>query len=231
MKIGIIGAMDEEVQSLQEQLQNKTLETFAGTEYWTGQLQGQDVVLARSGIGKVAAAITATLLCEHFDVDCLINTGSAGGIGKNLHIGDVVISTRLAYHDADVTAFGYAPGQMAQMPLYYEADAQLMEKAKQAAQKVALPVHIGEIVSGDQFVHSQEKIAEIQAQFPQALANEMEATAIAQVAYQFQKPFVVIRAMSDVADEEAHLSFDEFIQEAGQRSAEMVCALLAQFEA
>lgn len=230
MKIGIIGAMEEEVVTLKEAMENPSTEMIAGAEFTCGQYAGKEIVLVRCGIGKVAAAVTATLLMDHFQVDALINTGSAGGIGEGLKVGDIVISERLAYHDADVTAFGYAPGQMAQMPLYYEAEPLFIEAAKQAAAETEETVYTGTIVSGDQFVNSKERIAEIKAIFPDALANEMEATAIAQVAYQFSTPFVVIRAMSDVADEEASISFDEFIQIAGKKSAEMVLKLLQKIE-
>lgn len=226
MKIGIIGAMEEEIVTLESQLEEVEHFEDGGADFITGRYGIHDIVLVRSGIGKVLAAVTTTLLIDRYQVDYLINTGSAGGIGEGLNIGDIVISTQLAYHDVDVTAFDYAPGQMAGMPLYYPADDKLIALAKEASARVGLNAKTGLIVSGDQFVHSQEQIQRIQKMFKDVLANEMEGTAIAQVAYQFKVPFVVIRAMSDVGDENASVNFDDFIIEAGKKSAEMVLALL-----
>lgn len=226
MKIGIIGAMEEEVVTLKAALTNPTETTIAGADFIEGTYGSHEIVLVRSGIGKVNAAITTTVLADHYQVDQIINTGSAGGIGKGLHIGDIVISQRLAYHDADVTAFGYEKGQMAGMPRYYEADEQLIEAIQQAAKESHLETKVGLIVSGDQFIHSDVEIQRIHEWFPEVLASEMEGAAIAQVAYQFNIPFVVIRAMSDTGDSEASVNFDDFIIEAGKKSAEMVLHFL-----
>ena len=226
MKIGIIGAMEQEVVLLADSLKNKKEWHEAGVSFYSGNIGHHEVVVTQSGIGKVLAGLTATLLISHYEVDCLINTGSAGGIGDGLSIGDVVISEKLAYFDADVTAFGYSYGQMPQMPLYYEADKTLMSVAKEAASSNQLPVHSGLIVSGDTFVHSLEQINHIKEYFPEVVANEMEGAAIAQVAHQYQCPFVVIRAISDVGDENASVNFDEFIIEAGKNSAAMVIDLM-----
>lgn len=230
MKIGIIGAMEEEITVLANHLEGVEHFSDGGADFISGRYGMHEVVLVRSGIGKVLAAVTTTLLIDRYHVDYLINTGSAGGIGKGLKIGDVVIANRLAYHDVDVTAFGYEPGQMAGMPLYYEADKTLVQRAETASDRVGLDAKVGLIVSGDQFVHSQDQIQCIHHLFPEVLANEMEGTAIAQVAFQFRVPFVVIRAMSDVGDESANVNFDEFIIEAGKKSAEMVMALLDELD-
>lgn len=227
MKIGIIGAMAEELRLLRQEMTDCQEWHEAGATFIAGNLGTKEVVVVQSGIGKVLAALTTTLLISHYNVDVVINTGSAGGIGTGLAIGDVVISDKLAYFDADVTAFGYEMGQMAGMPLYYEADTTLVAKAIEAAENHQLATKTGLIVTGDTFVNKQEKITEIKAHFPSVLANEMEGAAIAHVAHQFNKPFVVIRAMSDVGDEEASVNFDEFILEAGRKSAEMTIALVA----
>lgn len=231
MKIGIIGAMAEEIRLLRQEMTDSKEWTEAGATFISGTLKGSEVVVVQSGIGKVLAALTTTLLISHYKVDAVINTGSAGGIGEGLAIGDVVLSNKLAYYDADVTAFGYAMGQMAGMPLYYEADTVLIEKAEVAAKKNNLKTRTGLIVSGDTFVDSQEKIKEIKSYFPEVLANEMEGAAIAHVAHQYKVPFVVIRAMSDVGDENASVNFDDFILEAGRHSAEMVMALVEELNA
>lgn len=226
MKIGIIGAMSEEIRLLRQVMTEQTEWEEAGATFISGKIAEKEVVVVESGIGKVLAAVTTTLLISHYHVDRVINSGSAGGIGEGLNIGDVVISNRLAYFDADVTAFGYEMGQMAGMPLYYEADQELMTQAEKAAVANGLSTRTGLIVTGDTFVANREKIDMIKGYFPDVLANEMEGAAIAHVAHQFKVPFVVIRAMSDVGDEDASVNFDEFIIEAGRKSAEMVIALV-----
>src|SRR5699024_11164564 len=161
-----------------------------------------------------------SLLIQQYQVDLVINTGSAGGIGQGLAVGDLVLSEKLAYYDVDATGFGYAYGQVpGGMPLYYEADQDLIEKFSRAAAQADLPVKKGLIVTGDSFVCDPQKIQEILAHFPQALCCEMEGASIAQTAMQFGVPFLVIRAMSDTADHSASQSFDEFIDEAGKKSA------------
>ena len=185
------------------------------------------MIVVRSGIGKVAASVTTSLLIQQYGVNMVINTGSAGGIGEGLQVGDVVFSEKLAYFDVDVTGFGYEYGQLpAGMPLYFEASQYIIDEMKKAAQKTGQQVRSGLIVTGDSFVNSPEKIAEIKSHFPEALACEMEGAAIAQTARQFNIPFLIVRAISDTADHQATMSFDEFIDEAGKRSAEMVIEFL-----
>ncbi|ALV20808.1 MULTISPECIES: 5'-methylthioadenosine/adenosylhomocysteine nucleosidase [Carnobacterium] len=226
MKIGIIGAMAEEIALLEKQLTNKKEWSQANAFFISGMVANHEVFLVQSGIGKVNSAIAATLLIAQYGVEAVINTGSAGGIGKGLKVGDVVISTELAYHDVDATVFGYAIGQVPQMPARYPADKGLMEKTAEAAKAVGLAPVQGVIVTSDSFVAGKGATASILEHFPDALAAEMEGAAIAQVCFQFNKPFIIVRAMSDVADEEAGVSFDEFIIEAGKQSAYMVLELL-----
>lgn len=227
MKIGIIGAMAQEVEILQAALIDKRTWEQAGAKFYQGMIDDQEIIVVESGIGKVLASITTSLLIQKYDVDVIINTGSAGGIGKGLAVGDVVLSNQVAYHDVDVTGFGYEYGQLpAGMPLYYDASQELIQAFEQAAKVAGLNTKTGLIVTGDTFVNRSEKVQEILSHFPQALACEMEGAAIAQTARQFNVPFIIIRAMSDTAEEEATQSFDEFIIEAGRRSAEMVLAYI-----
>lgn len=226
MKYGIICAMEEEIKSLVAQLEDKKQDTIGGIDFYSGTINGKEVVLTRSGIGKVQAGVTTGLLIANYKVDAVINSGSAGGIGEGLRVGDVVLSTGAAYHDADATAFGYKPGQLPQQPQIYTADKDLLEAISKAAKESNLVAKEGLIVTGDQFVSSSEKIAEIKEIYPDALSCEMEGAAIAQVAYQFSVPFLIIRAMSDVGDEDAGQSFDEFIIEAGKKSANMILNFL-----
>ncbi|WP_057896610.1 5'-methylthioadenosine/adenosylhomocysteine nucleosidase [Liquorilactobacillus oeni] len=226
MKYGILCAMEEELKSLRTHLQTEKVVILGGIEFYEGQLGKQEVVLVRSGIGKVQAGMTTALLIVSFDVEAVINSGSAGGIGVGLHVGDVVVSEAAAYHDVDATAFGYLPGQLPQQPQLFKADKALSAQIVQAAKQNGLNTKRGLIVTGDQFVASSEKIAAIKQIYPAVLCCEMEGAAVAQAASQFNVPFVIVRAMSDVGDEEAGQSFDEFILDAGRRSAQMILNVL-----
>lgn len=227
MKYGIICAMEEEIKALRAQLMNANEENIANMIFYSGQINDHEVVLVRAGIGKVQAGVTTAFLIENFKVDAVINSGSAGGIGAGLAVGDLVLSTGAAYHDASATVFGYKPGQLPQQPQIFEADQKLLQAVSEAASQTGLQVKPGLIVTGDQFVSSQAQIAAIKKIYPQALCCEMEGAAVAQVAYQFNKPFLIVRAMSDVGDEDAGQSFDEFIIDAGKKSAQMILNLLA----
>lgn len=228
MKYGIICAMEEEIKELLANLKEVQEQNIGDMHYYAGKIFDNDVVLVQSGIGKVQAGITTAFLIQNFNVDCVINSGSAGGIGEGLHVGDLVLSTGTAYHDADATAFGYKMGQLPSQPQIFPADKNLITKISQAAVKNKIKIHEGLIVTGDQFVSSKDKINEIKETFPQALCCEMEGAAVGQVAYEFNIPYLVIRAMSDTADEEASQSFDEFIIDAGKRSAKMLLTLLSK---
>ncbi|AKJ41456.1 5'-methylthioadenosine/S-adenosylhomocysteine nucleosidase [Pragia fontium] len=226
MKIGIIGAMEQEVTLLRDQIDN--CETFkrAGCEIYTGRLNGIEVALLKSGIGKVSAAMGTTLLLEICRPDLIINTGSAGGLAPSLNVGDIVVSDEVRYHDADVTAFGYEPGQMAGCPAAFPADKDLIALAEHCISQCNLHAVRGLICSGDAFINGAEPLARIRANFPNVAAVEMEAAAIGHVCHQFGTPFVVVRAISDVADRESHLSFDEFLTLAAKQSSLMVSTML-----
>ncbi|MDY4314010.1 5'-methylthioadenosine/S-adenosylhomocysteine nucleosidase [Pectobacterium actinidiae] len=231
MKVGIIGAMEQEVTLLRDRIENRQTFQRAGCEIYTGYINGVDVALLKSGIGKVSAALGTTLLLEHSKPDVVINTGSAGGLAPTLNVGDIVVSDEVRYHDADVTAFGYEPGQMAGCPAAFLADEKLISVAQEAIAELQLNAVRGLVVSGDAFINGAEPLARIRTTFPKAIAVEMEATAIAHVCHQFAVPFVVVRAISDVADKESHLSFDEFLSVAAQQSTRMVEAILAKLAA
>ena len=223
MKIGVIGAMAQEVALLKEQLGEMTTWKKSGATFYSGKMNGHEMIVVQSGIGKVLSSITTSLLIQQYDVDLVINTGSAGGIGQGLAVGDIVIADKLAYHDVDATVFGYQYGQVpGGMPLYYEADPVFAKVMTQAAEETNQVVKSGLIVTGDSFIADPIRLKEILQNFPEALACEMEGAGIAQTAYQFEVPCLVVRAMSDTADQDATVSFDEFIELAGKRSAEMV---------
>ncbi len=228
MKAGIIGAMEQEVTLLRDKIENRQTLTLAGCEIYTGTLNGVEVVLLKSGIGKTSAALGTTLLLELCKPDLVINTGSAGGLAATLSVGDIVVSDEVRYHDADVTAFGYEPGQMASCPAAFTADAQLIAAAEACISELNLNAVRGLVVSGDAFINGAEPLARIRTTFPRAIAVEMEATAIGHVCHQFNVPFVVVRAISDVADKESHLSLEEFLTVAAQQSSLLVEKLLAR---
>ncbi|MGN1400850.1 MAG: 5'-methylthioadenosine/S-adenosylhomocysteine nucleosidase [Bacillus sp. (in: firmicutes)] len=223
MKIAIIGAMEEEVEILRGVMQDISQEIIAGCEYNIGTLEGANVILLKSGIGKVNAAMSTAVLLEKFNPDVIINTGSAGGSASELQVGDIVLSTEVVHHDVDVTAFGYAYGQVPKMPPTFKADGRLIEIAEEAIAEVAtVGVGKGLIATGDSFMNDPERVKDVQSRFPGLQATEMEAAAIAQVAYQFNVPFVVIRALSDIAGKESNVSFNQFLETAAVNSSQMV---------
>lgn len=224
--IGIIGAMQQEVELLKGLIENQKVEKIMHVKFTSGKLNGCDVVLIESGIGKVNVAIATTLLLENFNVKCVINTGSAGGIKTDAEVGDVVISEKVSYHDVDVTGFGYAWGQVPGLPVAFEADDSLIKKVTTILQKADIPHFKGHIVTGDAFVNRPAQLTLIQEKFPQAVALEMEAAAVAQVCHIAQIPFIVVRALSDIAGKESHLSFEEFLPKAAEASSKMVVELV-----
>lgn len=228
MKYGILCAMEEEIKVLRARLINARESEHGGIVFYEGTIEKKEVVLVRSGIGKVQAGMTTALLIAKYGATAVINSGSAGGIGDGLHVGDVVFSTGAAYYDVDATAFDYLPGQLPQQPQLFEADQKLLQKLIRAAKSAKLSVKKGLIVTGDQFIASASKIDKIKKIYPAALCCEMEGAAVAQAAYQFKVPFVIVRAMSDVGDEDAGQTFDQFILEAGKQSAKMILTMLEE---
>ena len=226
MKIGIIAAMPEELLHLTQNLDKTQEVQVLGNTYYTGTIGKIEVVLVQSGIGKVMSAMSVAVLADHFQVEVIINTGSAGALAEGIAVGDVVIADKLVYHDVDVTAFGYAYGQMAGQPLYFESDKNFITRIQENLSQVEQTWHLGLIATGDSFIAGEDKIANIKSHFPTVLAVEMEGAAIAQAAQALGLPFLVIRAMSDNANHEASISFDEFIIEAGRRSAQVLLAFL-----
>lgn len=230
MRIAIIAAMEEEVAILKNKITDCQVDNILGINFYSGQIQGCDVVLLQSGIGKVAAATGTTLLLSRFDVDAVINTGSAGGLDKRLNIGDIVISTQSLYHDVNLTAFGYEPGQMAGCPISFQADKNLREVARNTIIEQGANFVEGVIASGDAFINSDSLLKMIKSQFPDTIAVEMEAAAIAHVCWIFSIPFVVVRAISDNGDKSSAISFEEFLPLAAKQSSSIVEAMLKKLK-
>jgi adenosylhomocysteine nucleosidase len=227
---GIIGAMDDEVRFLREAMEAGETITIGGFEFHRGKLEGKDVALLRCGIGKVNAAVGCALLIHTFRPGFVINTGSAGGIDPALRFGDAIISTGLVYHDVDLTAFNYPPGQLPGQPPVFPVDETLILRAEQAVDELKrekiLPPGFnhrrGLIGSADTFMHDPERIAALRRVFPEIAAVEMEGAAIAHCCRLFSVPALVIRALSDIAGAESPVTFDEFLPVASRHSAEIV---------
>lgn len=226
--IGILGAMDIEVDGLKDRLENPKKVEIAGITYYQGRLAGQDVVIAKSGVGKVNSAVTATLMIEKFSVDSIIFTGVAGAIDKDLDIADVVVSTALVQHDYDTSFFDGKLGMVegSDDGLFY-ADKELIGKAYKASIEVLGKAHVkkGIIATGDQFIADSQKVQDIGEIFG-AKAVEMEGASVAQVATMFDIPFVVLRSMSDKADGSAHVNYNDFKVIAANNSIDIVLKIL-----
>ena len=220
MKIGIIGAMELEIDSLRASIESCKEIKIGRFVFYEGSLNRIEVVLLLSGIGKVSASVATTLLIERY------NTGTAGGLGDT-SVHDIILATEVRHHDVDVTAFGYEIGQQAQMPPAFIANTQWTEKLKQVAERYSHTLHYGQVVSGDSFISSPTRLQEIANTFPKAKAVEMAAAAIAQTCYLLNIPFVMLRAISDKAGEGNAVSYETFVVEAGKLSATIIKAFLA----
>ncbi|GAJ99055.1 adenosylhomocysteine nucleosidase [Geomicrobium sediminis] len=230
MKIGIIGAMEEEVRTIAANLENRKEQEIAGCYFYEGNLYGKEVILMQSGIGKVNAAIGTTLMIELYKPDVVVNSGVAGGLDRTMSVGDLVISTEVRYNDVDATVFGYEFGQVPAMPAAYKADEKTHEAVLAAAKKNRIDVKSGLVLSGDSFMNDEERIAMIKEAFPDALCTEMEAGAIAQVAHRFGCPFLIIRALSDIAGDEAIHSYESFLDTTAKISADLVQTIIQDLQ-
>ena len=226
--IGIIGAMEEEVAVLKESMDIEKIVEYASMQFYKGVLCGKKVVVVRSGIGKVNAAVCAQILADKFNIDVLINTGIAGSLDASIDIGDMVISTDLVEHDMDASIFGDPVGQIPRMDTFsFPADAELVKKAVQANSEANpdIKTFTGRIVSGDQFVSSSEVKDKLVNLFD-AKCTEMEGAAIAHVAYLNKISCVIIRAISDKADNSATMDYPTFEKQAIKHSVKLVRNLL-----
>ena len=226
MKLGIIGAMEQEVETLLSLLENKRAAVRAGSTYYEGTMDGLDVVVVQCGIGKVNAALCVQVLCDCYGVTHLVNTGVAGSLCAELDIADLVVSKDAMYHDVDVTVFGYPQGKVPGMDVVaFPADETLMGYAFEAANAVN-PGHakIGRVASGDQFVCGKDQKDKIIA-VTQALCTEMEGAAIAQTAYRNGIPFVILRAISDKADNSAEMDYPTFETMAAEHCAKVTMTM------
>ncbi len=230
-KLGIIGAMRIEVETLLEKMENVTMTEHAGSEYYEGTLEGLPVVVVQCGVGKVNAAMCAQILCSCYGVTHLVNTGIAGSLCTELDIADLVISKDAIHHDFDLRFWGRPVGQVPGFDVTaFPADEKLIAQAYAAAEAVN-PGHntVGRVASGDQFICSNEQKEKIIAD-TQAICAEMEGAAIAQTAYRNGVPFVILRAISDKADDSAEMDYPTFERIAAHRCAEVTGKLARQLQ-
>ena len=225
--LGIIGAMDEEVAKIKEHMEQVEEKTIASMDFMKGMVNGHPVVVVRSGIGKVNAAICTQILADVYEVDAVINTGIAGSLNADINIGDIVLSTDALEHDMDAVAFGYPVGQIPRMDtLSFVADERLRKIAKTTCERVNPEVAVfeGRVVSGDQFISDKAKKEWLIENFA-GYCTEMEGAAIAHAAYLNGIPFLIIRAISDKADDSASVDYPAFEAKAIEHSVKLLLAL------
>lgn len=228
--IGIIGAMDEEVKLLKDSMDGVEVRTVASMDFYKGSLKGKSVVIVRSGIGKVNAAICTQILVDNYGVDAVINTGVAGSLRNEINIGDIVLSTDALQHDMDATGFGYEMGVIPRMESsIFKGDNRMIEKAFMVCTREIPEVRVykGRIVSGDQFISDSDK-KEWLVQTFKGYCTEMEGAAIAQTAYLNNIPFLIIRAISDKADHSAEMAYSEFEQMAISNTVKLLNGLVPE---
>ena len=224
--IAIIGAMDEEVAEVFKLMDTKETQTISGIDFVLGTLNHKDVCVFQSGVGLTNAAMRTTIAFENFDIEGLVNIGTAGGLGDHVEILDVIISTKVAYHEFDITVFGNPRDFSDDNRFCYKANQEYINIAKECIEDRVL---VGPMVSGNQFISKLEQIENIEKYYPETLCADMEAASIAHVCDFYQKPFIILRSISDhVKHHENNLSFEEYLQEASKRSAEFVYKFLAK---
>jgi adenosylhomocysteine nucleosidase len=229
--LGIIGAMDEEVEQLKAAMDNVEIRTRASMDFYKGTMEGKDIVVVRSGIGKVNAGICTQILVDVYGVDAVVNTGIAGSLNADIDIGDIVLSTDALQHDMDATGFGYELGVIPRMETsIFEADKELIDIARNCCLKVNpdIKVFCGRVVSGDQFISDKEVKNRILENFS-GYCTEMEGAAVAQAAWLNKIPFLIIRAISDKADDSATEDYPAFEAKAIMHTVKLVKEIVSQY--
>lgn len=230
--IGIIGAMEEEVTQLKAKMNIKETKTLKKLNFYIGSLHNKDIVVVRCGIGKVNAALCTQIMIDNFDIHAVINTGVAGGLDDKLSIGDIVISSDTIQHDFDTTKFGDPVGYISDIDMedaFFKADTKLINIAEQVGKTmIHTKVFVGRIASGDQFISSKEVKNKIKNNC-NAYCTEMEGAAIAHACYINEVPFLIIRAISDNADDTSGISFEEFVNMAAQNAADMIEKIINKY--
>lgn len=225
--IGIIGAMQEEVSALLSKAEIKKENKILDTVFYEGYIEGKEVVILQGGIGKVNSAICVSLLLTNYQIDYVINIGSAGGLKSSQNVGDVVVSNAVAYHDVDLSAFSRPQGELPDVPRFIQSDEQLVKKAAEILKNMGIQENIGLIVSGDQFISQEGQVSKIKKDFPEALCSEMEAASVGHTCYKFHTPFIITRSLSDVyGNGDSSIQFDEYLKVASEQSARLCVELI-----
>ncbi len=241
MKIGIMGAMIEEIEPILSNLDNHPpfssldyilqnlnqlrVHNIANNRYFEAKYKGCDLVVAYSKIGKVYASLTASVLIQHFNINYLLFSGVAGALREDLKIGDLICATKLCQHDLDITAFGHPYGYVPEGKIFIEASKELILTAKEVAKEKKVELKEGIIATGDQFIADPKRKEWIRKTF-NADAIEMEGAAVAVVCDAFDIPFFILRSISDSANDEAAFDFDEFLKHSSQRSAKFIISMV-----
>lgn len=215
--IAIIAAMQKEIDEMLSLCENVEEKKLVNTTVYEAELAGKAVVLCLSGVGKVNAAISTTILAQHYSLEAILNIGTAGGLKADEHVLDVVISNRVVQHDFDTSGIDGDSGY----GLFYDADQVLLEKTRSVLNELAIPNHVGMVATGDQFIHEDAQINRILKLYPDSICAEMEAGGIAQAAAYYNVPFIVLRSLSDVAvNDDSPMDFMNYVSIASRRSAE-----------
>jgi len=225
MKIAIMGAMPEEIAPILEKVGEYTTTEYAGNRYYEAKYKNVDLIIAYSKIGKVFSTLTATTMIEHFGAQRLLFSGVAGAVSPDLRVGDLVVATKLAQHDLDISAFGHPFGYVPEGSVYVDADKEMIAMSKEVAQRMGKKIKEGIIATGDQFVANEERKNWILENF-KADALEMEGGSVAVVCNALDVPFFILRAISDAADMDASFSFDAFLETSAKESAAFVMQMV-----
>jgi adenosylhomocysteine/aminodeoxyfutalosine nucleosidase len=229
LKIGIMGAMPEEIAPILEKVGDYKSTEIAGNTYYEANYKGVDLVIAYSKIGKVFSTLTASTMIYHFGVGKMLFSGVAGGINPSLKIGDLIVAKELCQHDLDITAFGHPNGYVPGGSQFVETDETLRQLAFEVAETMDIHLQEGTIATGDQFVHDPERKAFIEGTF-NADALEMEGASVAVVCHSLKVPVFILRAISDTADTDASFNFDEFMESSAKISADFIMKMVEKLE-
>lgn len=230
MKIGIIGAIEKEIQEIKKVIDNLIIKKNGKIKIYIGTFKGINVFLIKSGIGKVSASIATMMLINLYKPNFIINSGSAGSLNSLLNIGDIVIPKKVCYYDVNLTNFGYSIGQIPKLPAKFTINKNLHQILKNIALTSNISFSTGLLITGDSFVRGSNLIKSIKNQFSSAIAVDMESTAISQTCYQFDIPFIIIKSISDLSDNHATLNFKNNISVASLQSSKLVKLLLKNIE-
>lgn len=226
--IGIIAALDIEARSLKEKMEETSVASYVKMQFYRGKLYRKDVVVVQSGVGKVNAAVCTQILADKYRVDKVINVGVAGGLAPGLHIGDIVVSDDAVQYDMDASAFGHPKGEIPNMDMtYFPADRHMLRKAQAAAERLGTKILVGRIMTADLGLGDTQLKAELVETFKGACC-EMEGAAVAQTCWLNDIPYLIIRSISDNADDSANDTYYESIDESVKPSTDFLMELLQE---